>query len=129
MNISKQDFFRHGSVDHFHEKIYITWWDSLYFTKFCVLWFCNMVTLGILWHIRKIFFASFEQFLRSSTLYSHSISRKKISHVQKVQNFHLLQYYHLGIQNSGAKNYKKSRPNFLLNKINQFHRFFLTKEI
>ena len=87
---------------------------------------------GYPWHVmtyKKDFFASFEQFLRSSTLYSHSISRKKISHVQKVQNFHLLQYYHLGIQNSGAKNYKKSRPNFLLNKINQFHRFFLTKEI
>ena len=65
---------------------------------------------GYPWHImtyKKDFFASFEQFLRSSTLYSHSISRKKISHVQKVQNFHL------GIQNSGAKNYKKSRPNFL----------------
>ena len=57
---------------------------------------------GYPWHImtyKKDFFASFEQFLRSSTLYSHSISRKKISHVQKVQNFHLL-YYHLGIQNS-----------------------------
>ena len=67
---------------------------------------------GYPWHImtyKKDFFASFEQFLRSITLYSHSISRKKISHVQKVQNFHLL-YYHLGIQNSGAKDYKKSMP-------------------
>ena len=35
---------------------------------------------GYPWHImtyKKDFFASFEQFLRSSTLYSHSISRKK----------------------------------------------------
>ena len=55
MNISKQVFFKHDSVDRFHEKIFITWWDSIYFTKFCELWFCNMVTLGILWHVRKIF--------------------------------------------------------------------------